>query len=529
MMMPEIRNGLKTLWRSHSQMVLAGAVLLAVFATYSNVFGNAFLWDDEFLIQKNVFIRDFGHLPDIFSTCSGAGVGRLDNFYRPMQLLMYSIVYHLAGPRPWAFHLLNVLLHAGSGVLLFLFARRLAGQEPAFLAAVLWAVHPVHTEAVTYMSGTADPLSVLFALGSFLAYVRFREKRSGGMKWLGASGMLFILALLSKETMIILPLLFGLYEFVFLRDPEREKRFSWRRYRFITPLLAIAAVYFILRLTVLNFGGTLNLFEESNIYTANIGVRVMTFLASLPSYYSFLLFPVGLHMEREFPVFVSLFSHEVMASLIILAGLLLAAWKSAGGRATRFGILWFFIAFVPMSGIIPVNSLLLEHWLYFPAIGFFLAAGWLAFRLMERGYRKHVAVLLVAAVAFSAGLALQRNTDWRDPVVFYSNILLYNNGTARVHNNLAMAYADRGELKLAEEHYLLSLGIREYPQAHYNLARLYLREGRIQDAVAHLNRNIEINPNFFFSYHLLGSIYESMGEKESAEQYYRKAQESGYY
>jgi len=282
-------------------------VLLGIIS-YSNIYSHEFLWDDEFLIQKNQFIRSFDNFSKIFSTCSGAGAGRLDNFYRPMQLVVYTIIYSLVGLKPWLFLFTNVLLHILNGVFIFFLIKKIFKNNfLGFLTSLFWIIHPVHTEAVTYMSGMADPLSVFFGLGSFLVYLNFKEKKQ--VYNLVFSLFLFLLALLSKETIIILLGLFFLYELFFSKEKKRVSNYATLIWFFI-----FALGYFALRISVLNFGGTLNLYENTNIYTKNLSIRIFTFLASLPSYYSFLFYPINLRMERQFLwywlVFYFVFAHE---------------------------------------------------------------------------------------------------------------------------------------------------------------------------------------------------------------------------
>lgn len=533
-------------------LILIVIVVLSGLISYINIFDHQFLWDDEFLIQENVFIRSWKNLPQIFSTSSGEGAGRLDNFYRPMQLVIYTGIYSLFGLQPWAFLLLNVLIHLINACLIFFLIKKLFKKDfLAFLTSILWVVHPVHTEAVTYMSGMADPLIVFFGLSSFLCYINFRQKKQARpiflpaqiSKKLGASEnknlggqtyllffslILFILALLSKETIIVLPGLFVLYELFF------NKKKSWSDYKHILWFLIIAIIYFILRLTTLNFINTLNFYNASNVYTEHLLVRIFTFLASLPVYYSFLFYPVNLHMERDFPVFTSPFSIYVLVSLIILIFLAFVVYKSIKQKRfyLGFGIFWFFIGFMPMTGIIPVNSFLLEHWLYFPSIGFFLSLA-IIIHYFWRKYpqtKKIIAVILTIIILTFMGLTLKRNIDWKNPITFYNNILKYNEGTARVHNNLGMAYADKNDLINAEKHYLKAIETSDqYAQTHYNLARLYLQTNKQEKIIEHLKKSIEINPNFFFSYQLLGDIFKKQGQLEKAQEYYQKAQNNQYY
>lgn len=521
--------------KKYQTFILVAVILLAGFVSYVNIYSHQFLWDDEFLIQENVFIRSWKNLPQIFSTCSGAGAGRLDNFYRPMQLVVYTTVHSLFGFQPWAFLLTNVLFHLAAGVLIFLLIKKIFKKNLlAFLTALFWIIHPVQTEAVTYISGIADPLFVFFSLISFNFYLNFRQKRQG--YFLAFSLVFFILALLSKETAVVLPGLLILYEFLFnsTEKPINGKKRHYSDYQGIVWFVIIAFGYFSLRSTALNFNNSLNFYNESNIYTERFYIRIFTFLASLLMYYFFLFYPVNLHMERSFPVFVSLFSWQVLVSLAILIVLAFVVYKNVKQKKYHlaFGIFWFFIGFLPMSGIIPVNSFLLEHWLYFPSIGFFFCLAAIVHYFWQKYPRvkKIIAVVLAMIVFTLTGLTLKRNTDWKNPIVFYNNILKYEKGSARVHNNLGMAYAAEGDLKKAEEHYLKSIEVGDqYAQVHYNLARLYLQTNKEAEAIEHLEKSVEINPNFFFSYYILGQIYEKKGEIKKSQEYYQKAQEIKYY
>lgn len=506
-------------------ILMISVIIILGFISYINVYDNSFVWDDEFLIQKNIFIQDFQYLPEIFSSSSTAGAGGIDNFYRPLQLVMYSLVYQFFGMSLFGFHFLNVLIHVSSGVLLFILIRKIFKIDLlAFLTSLLWVIHPVHTEAITYISGTADPLSVLFALGSFIFYINFRESEKS--KCLVFSGVFFVLAILSKETMIILPLLFILYEFI--SDKNNLKGFKKA-----IPFFAISFGYFISRITFLNFGNTLNLYESSNIYTEFLFVRIFTFLASLLEYYSLLLWPTNLHMERSFPVFVSFFSPKVFISFLIFVGLAFLAYYSLKRKKhiIFFGICWFFISFLPMSGIlVPVNSFLLEHWLYFSSIGFFIIFSYFVHRLLKVKKQRLLAVIIIVLlVSCLVVTTINQNKNWENPIIFYNNILKYEEGTPRVYNNLAMAYSDRGKRDLAKKYYKKSIKqSSNYPQPHYNLARVYIEQKKYSEAIYHLEKSININPNFFYSYYLLGEVYEEQNKTQLAKKYYKKANNTKY-
>ena len=243
---------MKQFWRIYWPYIV---LVLAVCLAYSNVYGNQFLLDDEFLILKNRFLQSSKYLRPLLLSCSTAGSGGADTFYRPLQGLVYFVLYQLNGPSVFGFHLLNVLLHAANACLVFVLGRKLGFSKLATLAAaLLWALHPVHVEAITYISATADPLYAFFCLlGLCFLLPSFST-------WRMIAGCLcFVLALASKETAIIFPLLAMLC--IMLTYKERLTHVSF--YRTI-PLWLIAGVYLWLRMTWLHFND-FQFYKEPNI------------------------------------------------------------------------------------------------------------------------------------------------------------------------------------------------------------------------------------------------------------------------
>jgi hypothetical protein len=158
------------------------AVLVAVtLLVYSGALQNGFVWDDDVLVVHNSEIRSLAGVPGLFARDTLPG-RELGDYYRPLQTLSYAVDYQLWGLDPFGFHLTSVLIHAAAALLLYRLAARLLGaREPALAAALLWAVHPVHTEAVTYVSGRSDPLAAALMLASLLLFARGREPRSPGV------------------------------------------------------------------------------------------------------------------------------------------------------------------------------------------------------------------------------------------------------------------------------------------------------------------------------------------------------------
>jgi hypothetical protein len=155
-------------------------IFLAIgFALYSNSFNNQFFWDDGDSIVNNEYIKDFKYLPNYFSENLIAGSGQTTNYWRPILLTSFAVDYHLYGLNPTGFHVTNTMLHVLVAFLLFILFFKLSNGKKIipFLAALIFLVHPLQTEAITYVAGRADPLSSIFLLLSLIFYINFRKRK----------------------------------------------------------------------------------------------------------------------------------------------------------------------------------------------------------------------------------------------------------------------------------------------------------------------------------------------------------------
>ena len=382
----------------------------------------------------------------------------------------------------------------------------------AFIASVLWATHPTHVEAISYISGTADPMGLLFFFVGLwiMPFHSFKEN----WKSLFGAWICFVLSILSKEAMIVVPALLILV--LALKNPKQ--RWTWKTYIPTLPFWATAGIYMLLRKTLLNFNDTYSFFKTSNIYTENMIYRAYTYLATLPEYVEILFYPINLHMERQFPVHTNLLSSPVLLGLalmvvtLVLSLFALIKWEKDW---PLFSWLWFFGAFVPMMGVlVPVNSFILEHWLYLPSVGFFIVLA----RVFYLGKSQLPTIskgLVALACVYFAVFTHIRNKDWRTPISFYTNILEYSDGSARVHNNIAMAYSEKKIFAKAIQHYLKAIEKADaYPQTHYNLARAYIQLQKYDKAIEHLHRSLQINPNFHYASELLVQLNQYLKQNQ---------------
>jgi hypothetical protein len=291
------------------------------------------------------------------------------------------------------------------------------------------------------------------------------------------------------------------------------------------PLWVTAALYLVARKTILDFDDTFNFYSEPNLYTEHMGYRFLTFLGTLPMYAKLMVWPSGLHMERDFPVFAGWTLDPLIGAVVLIGSAISVFWeRNHSRRIASFAALWFFSAHIPHTGVLlPVNSLFLEHWMYLPSIGLFLTL----FRGLEG---RRLSWMVVASVTSGLTVALaaatfMQNEKWSDPITFYENILAHAHGTTRVFNNLGMAYSEKGDAEKAMAQYLRAIEIKDaYPQVRHNLAEELMRKGEYAAAIPHLMRAIEINPKFYYSFKDLAVCYQQLGDEAKARQFYNEYQ-----
>lgn len=481
---------------------------------YANTFQNQMFWDDDDFILKNQYVQNWQYFPKFFSENLIAGSGLLSNYYRPILLFIFSLEWHLWGNWVPGYHFVNTSFHIVDAVLLFFILSYILKKRALGVAtALIFLVHPLQTEAVTYVSGLGDSLSVFFMFLGILFYLKSKNFLSLSM---------YVLALMSKETAIIMPALIFISDF-FLLHQSGQISFTNKLKKIVKtiwPFLVIAGFYILLRATILNFNNTFNLYNEENTFTSNFHVRLFTFFRILLVYLQLLFFPFGLHMERSIEIAASFNSFSVIFGAFIFLGLLTLAFTTFKRYPiVSFGILWFFIGLAPTSNLlVPINGLLYEHWLYLPLIGIFLILFWLG-TLIGKKYNLQIILIgiFIIFLNFLSAVTINRNKEWRDPITFYNQTLKYAPGSYRVINNLGMAYDDKGDYEKVEKTYQKAIALNsKNPVAYHNLGNMYKKTGKIDLAVKNFKTAIKLNPKFTFSYNALLNIYlEKKNYKEA--------------
>ncbi len=505
---------------------LISIVFVSTFLVYFSSFFNPFIWDDEQFIYKNEYVVSFS-LSKIFTENTIAGAGLHSNYYRPLTTVSFALDHAVWGLHPFGFHLTNTLLHAVAAVLcigvLYVFTK---SRKFSFWLGVLFAVHPLQTEAVTYINSRGDSLSAVFALLSvLLMHLSLQQKKyqwklynitAEMPSWFigfAAVGS-YLCSIFSKEIGIASLVLIGLLLFEHTRRHGFSTASIRKHVSIFFIFFCICGGYLLLRATVLNFQNSFNFYQDDSLYSQNMGVRVLTFTRVLWTYWQLLIFPYPLHMERTQEVITSLRSPWPLPTLFFLVTIGAACCYVAYTRKNflpLYGCVWFFGLLGPVSGIVPINGILYEHWLYLPSVGFFLFwAGWLqlAGKYVPRCIRSDKNIYTLSVwVSILCLITLRQNYLWGNAVRFYEYTLQYSN-SSRLHNNLGMSYAQEGAYSKALKEYSEALRMGgDNPVMYHNIGNTYGAMGETEAAITQYEKALKLDPHFFYSYLPLYNAY----------------------
>jgi len=476
------------------QLLLIALIGIAV---YANTFSNPFIWDDEHSVTTNTYIRHWQNIPKLFTHNFHPFAYRESIFYRPVTSLTLLFDYQLWKLNPFGYHLTNLLFHILSTWALYFLAFRLTlNRIVAFASGLIFVVHPVHTEAVTYISGRAEPITVLFVLLSILFFINSLKERSPAVN--GLLTLFFLaLALLSKEMAIITPFLFLLYEITFKPLQGRKILSFFQRYRYFL-ITGVLCAYLLARHFVVR-----SIPRPLPPPFPGIALVIAGGLNNIASYIRLLFFPLGLHMSRTetaIPGHTGVFLLVALFCVIIFAFFLKRFYLK--DKVVFFGLAWFALGILPVSGIFSLNAAMAEHWLYLPSIGFILAISRIVVVSLKSGifsrrwFKLVLSTIFISIVCSFGYLTVKRNLDWRDPIIFYEKTIKYDPTNSRLYFNLGNEYRLRNDWKEAEAAYKESARLNpDFGPAHNNLGNIYQIKGDKQSAIREYEAAITCDPN----------------------------------
>lgn len=507
-----------------SKAILILLVVFISFGVYANSLFNDLVYDDIQQVLENRWIRNVQYIPDILSKNVWAFEREEAgwHYYRPLMHLVYMANYHIFGLRPWGFHLVNVIFHTSISVLVFLITFNLlgkwrvgafhSGSLPSLAAALLFATHPIHTEVVTWVAGIPELTFTFFGLLSLFFYMR-ADDGNGTKSNLILSLAFFPLALLSKETALILPMLLIVYDFAVRRLKVRIKSYI--------PYVVLCLLYLLVRFHVL--GGFAPFKRHSHLSAYQYAINIFPLFAQ---YLSKLLFPVGLNAFYVFHPITSILEMKGVASLGVAAAFMVFALMLAKKkRMAFFGLCLIALPLIPALYIPALGeNTFAERYLYLPSFGFVFLIALIAAYAEKRREAFTFFIIISGLVLCLYTLAtVQRNRVWRNEYDLWVDTVKKSPDGATPHNNLGIVYNDRGETDRAIEQFQMALRLKpNYAAARNNLGLAYGKKGMVDRAIEQFRIALSVKP-LSGTYVNLGIAYGSKGLIDQAIEQYRMA------
>lgn len=495
----------------------AAVIVLAVLVVYSPLRTAGFVWDDDHLVYESPQVRATDGLARFW-------LSREAHDYFPLTNSTFWIEWRLWGMDARGYHATNVVLHAGSALLVWRILLHL-GVPGAWLVALLFAVHPVSVASVAWIAERKNTLSLFLASAAMLAWLRFDHTRTRG-GWLTA-WLLFVAALLAKTSIVGLPIV--MLGAVWWRRGRIARRDVLATVPFFAVAIALAGVTILFQYENVVAPG-----ERAFVRPEGLLSRIAAAGWAVWFYVGKTLWPAPLAMiHPRWQVAPDRWLHWV--PLVALAGVCGVAWtiRERGGRAALFALASALALLAPVLGLFDVYyfrySLVAEHWLYaatIPILALVVAAAaqWLG-RLGSPG-RLAAATLATVAVLVLAVLAVRRCATFDSGIRLFEHDVAVHPEVAGAHYNLGVELERAGRSKQALRSYARALEADpRYPEAHNNLARLLARDGDLRRAMSHYQRAAELRPDSPLP--LLGqaALLAAQGRQQDAIALYRRASE----
>lgn len=516
------------------------AVLLFLLTfCFFNSLSNDFVYDDSAYVKKNPYIRDLTNIPSYFFNTSmyqDAGVEGEFKVYRPLVTASFALDYFVWKLNPFGFHLTNTVLHFIAGVLVFVFFMQLGSNRYlSSMASLVFLIHPVQVEAVTWISGRGNMLYSIFALFSMICFLKFIEQKY--TKYYLLSLVSLVISLFSKEMGVnVIPLLFLIL--FYKRKPLRD-------YLYLVLPVVLCIGYLFIRQTILG------VFAQTFYIDDSVAVTFYTMTKTVLLYFFYLFFPIKLDVLPQVDTIKTFFNTEFLFSFSLF---ILVFWfisKKKSKHPVCFGLWWIFLGLLPVLNIVPLKAVFAERFLYLSVAGFGFGLGGI---LENRRYRLIFSIIILSIFL---SRSIMRNKDWSDSHALWSSSLRNNPYSSKAHNGLGVYYLEKGDINPALTEFSTAVKIdpknmyavnnlanvykitnnkvkqREMLEqalkysgkksiVYHNLGLYYLEQGEYVSALSNLSESVRLNKNYANAFNSLGICYSHLNrEDEAVESWYK--------
>lgn len=507
-------------------------ITLAVLLAYVNILGNQFVWDDfEFVYTWDVTKAPLQHLKPLVM---GDLPGDYITNYRPLKNVIYALVYQLGGQAPLTYHLVAITTQVIASLLVWLIAWQLTSKPPlALIAGLLFAVHPVHTEAVTWVTASMDTIGNVFGLAALAGFIAWRQ--SPQSLWRRWSIALWWLAVFTNELAFPVFILMILYDLMFSRL-KTTWRSWWRDY---WPYGLALAAYGFMRL------GVAGISREHFLILNSASVTAMVALVAVAKYLRLLLWPVNLAINHQllpgitgFYVFDYHFQRldqlrtpewidlPVLLATATMLIMLLGAWVNRSkNKLITYGTTWFLLCLLPVMQIVPTTTIFAERYLYLASAGICLVAGqtgWQVYTWLKSRATPHIAkrlgmLVLASTILVLGWLTYRRNTVWATDLKLWQVAATQSPDSSTALTNLAGAYTRLDQFDQAQP--LLVKALEYQPDVFVTrryLSNVYVEQGKWQQALDQYQYMLRLQPEDPAVLNSMGDAYLALGQVDQA-------------
>lgn len=497
-------------------LLLITAVILIV---YFPIFQNSFItsYDDgDFFVQWEE-IKSLNNIPLLLS---GNLPMKHQHVYRPMRSIMQAIVYQTASGHTLAYHLFALLTYIACTYLVFAIIKNLRDKDTGLIAALIFAVLPVHVESITFITASFDTAGILFILLSLHLYLLNREKNK--LSLCLASIIFALFSFFTYDFALVLPLLIILYEIILKRLPRKQ----WLQLaKHLIPYLIAEALYLFIKYAIIGQS-----YFGSFFHHIPLGQRLMTAAKSFIQYIYYVSINYPLSIYHKVGISTSLADFYMLAALLGIAGYLALAWLLYKNlRIYSFLMLWFLISLLPVANIVEIASYMSERYLFLASLGWAALIGVLFTSIHSS--QKTTAVRLAAPIVLIclflgyASLSWTRNREWRNDITFWTTAIARQPDHVDAYINLAFYYSQE-EKNNEKAIPLLKKALELDPDnalAFGNVGLILFEQKQYGKAIVAFNKALETETNNASFYLTRGLSYHNLGKTEEAIKDYREA------